>query len=38
MKIHLHKELDHLKKRLFHLSSLVEEILEEAIRALHTGG
>ncbi len=37
MKIHLQKELDRLKKRLFHLSSLVEEILEESIRAVHEG-
>jgi len=37
MKIHLQKELDRLKKQLFHLASLVEEILEEAIRAVHEG-
>ncbi len=34
MKIHLQRELDDLKKQLFHLSSLVEEILGEAIRAV----
>lgn len=31
MKIHLQRELDSLKKHLFHLSSLVEEILDVAI-------
>ncbi len=34
MKIHLQKEIDQLKKRLFHLSALVEENLEKAIRAV----
>ncbi len=37
MKIHLQKELDQLKKRLFHLASLVEENLEKAIRAATQG-
>jgi len=37
MKIHLQKEIDQLKKRLFHLSSLVEENLEQAIRAVVQG-
>ncbi len=37
MKIHLQKEIDQLKKRLFHLSSLVEENLEKAIRAVTRG-
>lgn len=36
MKIHLQKEIDQLKKRLFHLSALVEENLEKAIRAVTT--
>lgn len=34
MKIHLQRELDALKKQLFHLSSLVEEILNEAIQTV----
>lgn len=34
MKIHLQRELDSLKKHLFHLSSLVEEILNESIQAI----
>ncbi len=34
MKIHLQRELDSLKKHLFHLSSLVEEILEESIHII----
>jgi phosphate transport system protein len=34
MKIHLQRELDSLKKNLFHLSSLVEEILEESIQVI----
>jgi len=34
MKIHLQTELDRLKKQLFHLSSLVEENLRLAIRAV----
>lgn len=34
MKIHLQIELDRLKKQLFHLSSLVEESLKMAIRAV----
>ena len=34
MKIHLQRELDALKKQLFHLSSLVEEILDESIQAV----
>lgn len=37
MKIHLQKEIDHLKKQLFHLSSLVEENLRMAIRAVADG-
>ena len=37
MKIHLQKEIDALKKRLFHLSSLVEENLERSIRAVCGG-
>ncbi|MFH2051644.1 MAG: phosphate signaling complex protein PhoU [bacterium] len=37
MKIHLQKEIDRLKKRLFHLSSLVEENLERSIRAVCDG-
>ena len=37
MKIHLQKELDRLKKQLFHLSSLVEENLKLAIRAVTDG-
>lgn len=37
MKIHLQTEIDELKKHLFHLSSLVEESLETAIRAVATG-
>jgi len=37
MKIHLQKEIDQLKKRLFHLSALVEENLEKAIRAVIQG-
>ncbi len=37
MKIHLQKEIDLLKKRLFHLSSLVEENLDKAIRAVLQG-
>jgi phosphate transport system protein len=37
MKIHLQKEIDHLKKQLFHLSSLVEESIETAIRAVAQG-
>ena len=34
MKIHLQNELDRLKKQLFHLSSLVEENLKDAIVAV----
>ncbi len=34
MKIHLQRELDSLNKHLFHLSSLVEDILEEAIQII----
>jgi len=34
MKIHLQREIDSLKKQLFHLSSLVEEILNESIQAV----
>ena len=34
MKIHLQKEIDHLKKQLFHLSSLVEENLKLAISSV----
>ncbi len=34
MKIHLQRELDSLKKHLFHLSSLVETILEDAIQVI----
>ncbi len=34
MKIHLQRELDTLKKNLFHLSSLVEEILEDSIQVI----
>jgi len=34
MKIHLQRELDSLKKNLFHLSSLVEEILNSAIQSI----
>ncbi len=37
MKIHLHKEMDRLKKQLFHLSSLVEDNLKLAIQAAHEG-
>lgn len=36
MKIHLQRELDALKKQLFHLSSLVEEILDDSIRTVTT--
>ena len=36
MKIHLQKEIDQLKKHLFHLSALVEESLEVAIRAIYS--
>ncbi len=36
MKIHLQKEIDAIKKKLFHLSSLVEESLELGIRAIYT--
>jgi phosphate transport system protein len=35
MKIHLQKETDNLKKKLFHLSTMVEESLEQAIRAIY---
>jgi phosphate transport system protein len=35
MKIHLQKEIDGLKKHLFHLSALVEENLKLAIRAVY---
>ena len=34
MKIHLQKEIDKLKKNLFHLSTLVEESLEMAVKAI----
>ena len=34
MKIHLQRELAHLKKQLFHVSSLVEQSLKQAIRAV----
>ena len=34
MKIHLQRELEHLKKQLFHVSSLVEQSLKQAIRAV----
>lgn len=36
MKIHLQKEIDTLRKKLFHLSTLVEESLELAIKAIYT--
>jgi len=36
VKIHLQRELELLKKRLFHLSSLVEQSLKLAIRAVDT--
>jgi phosphate transport system protein len=36
MKIHLQRELEELKKSLFHLSSVVEENLKSAIRAVDT--
>ena len=35
MKIHLQTEIDKLTKKLFHLSTLVEESLELAIKAVH---
>nr|MEE4267199.1 PhoU domain-containing protein [Candidatus Krumholzibacteria bacterium] len=34
MKIHLQKEIDELKKDLFHLSTMVEESLEMAVKAI----
>jgi phosphate transport system protein len=34
MKIHLQTEIDRLKKKLFHLSTLVEESLDLAVRAI----
>ncbi len=34
MKIHLQRELDSLNKHLFHLSSLVENILEDAVQII----
>lgn len=36
MKIHLQKEIDSLKRKIFHLSTMVEESLEIAIRAIYT--
>ncbi len=35
MKIHLQREIELLKKQLFHLSSLVEQSLKFALRAVH---
>ncbi len=35
MKIHLQKEIDRLKKKLFHISTMVEESLDLALRAIH---
>lgn len=37
MKIHLQKELDRLKRNLFHLSSLVEENFKLSIKAVYAG-
>jgi phosphate transport system protein len=37
MKIHLQRETDHLKKRLYHLSSLVEENFKLAMQAVLEG-
>ena len=37
MKIHLQREIDDLKKELFHVSSLVEENFKRAIRAVSSG-
>ena len=37
MKIHLHKELDRLKKQLFHLSTVVEENFTLSIQAVLAG-
>ena len=34
MKIHLQKEIDRLKKKLFHLATMVEESLDLAVRAI----
>ncbi len=36
MKIHLQREIEQLKKRLFHLSALVEQSLKLALRAVET--
>ena len=36
MEIHLQKELDRLKRRIFHLSALVEENFKNALRAVHS--
>lgn len=35
MKIHLQVEIDRLKKKLFHISTMVEESLDMAVRAIH---
>ena len=37
MEIHLHKELDKLKRQIFHLSALVEENFKSSLRAVHAG-